>query len=65
MKKELDFDYSTIGPESWTATNQLRYINKWVYNGDCTRSVKELQQAWQGSRGSIEWRDIETVEAPE
>jgi len=41
----------------WYPTNGLRYI--W---DDLFEPHKKLQQLWQGSNGSQEWRDIDIVE---
>ena len=43
----------------WVATQMLR----WKEIKDPLRIGVELQQAWQSSRGKIEWRTIETVPA--
>lgn len=54
-------DVTTIDPlgdngESWYATTKLRWAARDVAEG----YKLVLQQQWQGSKGTTEWRDVPT-----
>ena len=43
---------------SWTVTNELRYKKQLVIGGFENR----LQQKWQGSDGSTQWKFVEYID---
>ena len=63
MKNKVGYiDNSDMIPvESFSATMKLRWVLRETGFDSNTHIEKVLQQAWQGSHGTIEWRDIETV----
>ena len=65
MKKDQGITVSATGyiveEEFWTITNQLRWKMKHNPNNWNDLPEKVLQQLWQGSKGSQEWKDVPTV----
>lgn len=50
--------------ESFTATNQLRFVRREVpseRNAGCMTHISILQQMWQGSNGTQKWQDVPMV----
>ncbi len=51
-------------PEYWSCTNELRWLKRTIemdINLEVVRTISILQQKWQGSKGTIEWKDVPTV----
>lgn len=54
--------------QSYSKTNDLRYLNKrhtfpvFVEGGTGVQFERVLQQKWQGSLGGVRWEDVPTVE---
>ena len=48
--------------EMFVRTNELRFVNKSFIIGRYEHWQKTLQQAWEGSNGSKDWRDVEITE---
>lgn len=47
--------------ESWSATPQLRYVERQSASWMDEPTHIVLQQLWQGSNGSQKWEDVPTV----
>lgn len=47
--------------ESWSLTTQLRWKQRLKQHGNGTaEDITVLQQMWQGSMGTQEWKDVPT-----
>lgn len=58
-----DWDIEHLPPESWSATNELRWFNRWI--SDEQGYLHVLQQRWQGSQGGSKWEDVPVVKEGE